>query len=497
MIRTLIKFATALPPIIGLLVPAFARSEVPVQAWVQRYSRSSNTVDQAWAVAVDQDNNAIVTGGSATIKYSPAGMPLWTNLYLPGVARAVAVDGSNDIAVTGNSMTIKYSSGGAALWTNFYPSGAAYAIAVDRSKNVIVTGDSAGNYATIKYSPVGQPLWTNRYDGAIHGADRATAVVVDGDESVIVTGYVFTRSLFPYDAYAYITIKYAGDGTPLWTNRYSASATSDDQASALAVDSDKNIIVTGASGILGFYDYATVKYSSTGVPLWTNRSNYSAQGNTYNYARALAVDLDNAVIVTGYVSDSGLNYHYVTVKYSNAGVPLWTNRYTGVEGRNDIPAGVVVDHGNNVIVTGWSAGGATSNDCATIKYTSAGIPLWTNRYNGPMNRNDFASGVAVDANGNIIVSGYSDGTDGSYDFVTMKYICVPEPVLTGLQLTNGAFQLRVDGLLQPGTLVIETSSNLTTWVPAFTNAISTNVLYYTDPNSSHRPSSHYRAFQFP
>ena len=52
-------------------------------------------------------------------------------------------------------------------------------------------------------------------------------------------------------------------------------------------------------------------------------------------------------------------------------------------------------------------------------------------------------------------------------------------------------------MLQPGTLVIEASTNLTGWAPAFTNTTPTNMLFYTDPDASNAPTRFYRAFQFP
>ncbi len=79
----------------------------------------------------------------------------------------------------------------------------------------------------------------------------------------------------------------------------------------------------------------------------------------------------------------------------------------------------------------------------------------------------------------------------------MKYICVLEPVLTGLQLTSGTFQMRVDDVLQPGTLVIEASTNLAGWSPVFTNTAPSNVLFYTDPDAGNHLGRYYRAFQFP
>jgi CTP:phosphocholine cytidylyltransferase-like protein len=483
---------------IFLLLPALTHAEVAVQAWLQCYNGPGNASDQARAAAVDGSNNVIVTGASATVKYSSGGVPLWTNLYNGGSAYALAVDSNDDVSVTGSPATIKYSSGGVPLWTNLYTGGTAYAMAVDGSNNVIVTGASSGDYATVKYSPAGLPLWTNRYNGPGNGNDRACAVAVDGSNNVIVTGYAYVRAGFPSDDYDYATIKYSSAGLPLWTNRYTKTASSDDEACALAVDGSNDVIVTGSSWNGSTDDYATIKYSSTGLPLWTNRYSYSAPGNNYDYARAVAVDTSNDVVVAGYSYDSGSVYHYATIKYSSAGLPLWTNRYSGSGNNNDILAAVAVDGSNNVIVTGWSVGSGTTNDYTTVKYSSAGMPLWTNRYNGPVNGDDRASAVAVDRSGNVIVTGYSTGSSGSYDFATIKYICVPSPVMTCFQSTNGTFQMRVDGVLQPGTLVIEASTNLSTnWAPVFTNTTPTNALFYTDPDAGSSPTRFYRAFQFP
>jgi hypothetical protein len=35
------------------------------------------------------------------------------------------------------------------------------------------------------------------------------------------------------------------------------------------------------------------------------------------------------------------------------------------------------------------------------------VPLWTNRYNGPGNGDDYAYAVGVDGNNNVIVTGAS------------------------------------------------------------------------------------------
>jgi hypothetical protein len=150
-------------------------------------------------------------------------------------------------------------------------------------------------------------------------------------------------------------------------------------------------------------------------------------------------------------------------------------------------------------VTGYSYASVGYPDYATIKYSSAGVPLWTNRYDGPGNSHDYAQATAVDHSGSVIVAGWSNGNDGNTDFATVKYVCVPSPVLTRLQPANGTFQMRADGVLQPGTLVIEACTNLSTtnWAPVFTNSTPTNVLFYTDPDAGSHLGRFYRTFQSP
>jgi uncharacterized delta-60 repeat protein len=523
---TLLKLTAAWPLAIFLLLPALAPAKTPVQSWVQPYHGPGTGDDNAAAVVMDGGNNVIVTGHSdgggstydyATIQYSSAGVPLWTNRYNgPGnsvdVAQAAAVDRNNDVVVTGYSTgtnsyydyaTIKYSSAGVPLWTNRYNGPAndwdkASAVAADSSNNVIVTGysigsGSAADYATIKYSSAGVPLWTNRYNGPGNSGDYASAVAVDGSNNVIVTGSSWGSG----SSYDYATIKYSSAGVPLWTNRYNGPGSYDDQAFALAVDGSNSVVVTGYAWYGSSYDYATVKYSSAGVPLWTNR--YNGPGNGNDWAAAVAVDGSNGVIVTGYSTNSATGYDYATVKYSSAGVPLWTNRFNGPGNSSDYASAVAVDSSNNVVVTGYSysSTNAGSSDYATIQYSSAGVPLWTNRFNGPGNGDDQASAVAVDRRGNIIIAGESVGSSGSYAFATVKYAFSGPPVLTGLNLASGAFQLRVDEVLQPGTLVIESSTNFAVWVPVLTNPTPTDVLFYTDPNAGSLPKRFYRAIQSP
>jgi len=70
---------------------------------------------------------------------------------------------------------------------------------------------------------------------------------------------------------------------------------------------------------------------------------------------------------------------------------------------------LAVDANGDVYVTGGSSSGYDNFDYATLKYSSAGVPLWTNRYNGPANRGDSGRAIAVGPSGDVYVSGWASG----------------------------------------------------------------------------------------
>ena len=61
---------------------------------------------------------------------------------------------------------------------------------------------------------------------------------------------------------------------------------------------------------------------------------------------------------------------------------------------------IAVDSAGNVFVTGWSRDDSGDFGYATVAYSGAGVPLWTNRYDGPG-----PGGLTANGNG----SGSNDG----------------------------------------------------------------------------------------
>lgn len=365
----------------------------------------------------------------------------WVQHYGSGLApsydeaTALVVDGSGNVYIAGftsgrplglDYFTVKNSPAGAELWRAAYDGpdhgeDYAMAIAVDAGGNVYVTGYSWGanssyDYATVKYNSAGVQQWTQRYDGPDNSGDAAYALGVDGAGNVYVTGESFSTSTYS----DWATIKYNSSGAQQWVQRYDGTGNYNDHAYDLAIDGAGNVYVTGRSyGSGSYYDYATLKYGNDGTQQWVQR--YDGSGNDYDYALDLALDASGNVYITGYTYSSATRYDYATLKYNNAGVQQWVQTYNGPGNDYDIATVVAVDASGNVFVTGYSTGSGSRYDFATIKYDNAGAQQWVQRNNGSGNDYDYGLGLDLDASGNVYVAGYSYVPGASYDYVAIKY----------------------------------------------------------------------------
>jgi len=364
-------------------------------------------------------------------------------------AVAVAVDSMGNIYVVGESRdvssdsdyaTIKYDADGFWQWTARYngPGNSiewpAWCIAVDASGNVYVTGASQSSsydnfdFATIKYDTNGTELWVARYNGPGNHTDTAEALTIDASGNVYVTGSSASSSSGDND---FATIKYDTNGNQLWVARYNGPTNGGDSGEAITVDEWGNVYVTGSSdGGSSDTDYATIKYAANGDQLWVAR--YNGPRDTLDSPDAISVDTWGNVYVAGNISyyrnGSFLHRDYATVKYDAFGNQLWEAIYASSRKKDDHFRAMALDASGNVYVTGLSEGSGTERDYVTIKYDTNGNQLWLRLYNGPGNWSDIAYDIALDESGNVYVTGCSMNSPPSdyydtstYDYATIKY----------------------------------------------------------------------------
>ena len=188
-------------------------------------------------------------------------------------------------------------------------------------------------------------------------------------------------------------------------------------ATAIAVDGSGNVYVTGAStSDTGRFDYVTIKDNSAGQQQWVAYDD--GPENSDDIATAIAIDGAGNTYVTGY-SYGSVGSDYATIKYNSAGQQQWARRYNGPANYRDQATAIAVDAIGNVYVTGVSVDSG-GYDYATINDDAAGLQQWIARYNGPGDFDDIPTAMAIDGAGNTYVTGYSRGSVGE-DYATIKY----------------------------------------------------------------------------
>jgi uncharacterized delta-60 repeat protein len=428
-----------------------------VQQWASHYRSVEQVLDKPEALAIGRNGNVYVTGVShdaltgetgdyVTIKYNSTGEEQWVQRYNGPANRddhaiAIAVDAFDYIYVTGSSRsgsagsnisdyaTIKYDSAGLVQWiarfnNSGYSSDQPAALAVDETGNVFVTGTigfvSHGAYATVKYNADGVQQWVARYRRSPQ--NFAVALALDGLGNVYVTG----RS--GLDLYDFATVKYNADGVQQWEALYDGSLNSNEEVSDLAVDAAGNVYVTGKTGYFE-NGFATIKYTAEGREAWVDSvSGLDLIGNPDTRVRLALDDYGNVHVACSLYFRRDLqgtiphDLDYTTVKYDPNGVEQWHVRYDESRAAFDQATAFAVGASGNIHVTGASLDSNTIGEYATIKYNSAGVKQWVSRFGGQTNGSEVSKALALDASGNIYVTGSSHRSESSsYDFVTLKY----------------------------------------------------------------------------
>jgi uncharacterized delta-60 repeat protein len=405
------------------------------------------------SITVDSSSNVYLGGdgivppgnydGFVVVKLNSSGALVWTGYEDPGSKGGylqtvqVGVDGSGNAFLSGTAAasgtgndyyTVMFDSSGATAWSQRYdgpPNNPVFiAMAMDPLGNVVTLGASDdattfSDFVTTKYSDAGSVLWSMRYDGPSHGNDTPYAMAIDAAGNIYVAGL----------ADGLITvIKYdAADGHELWAAPATHAGTLNRGRACLAFDSAGNLYLVGSINGSGGSDYLLLKFNPATGGITGDWTYDSVVGGTSGNDRGIGIAIDAAdnIYLTGQsrISPSS-NFDIMTIKFDTSlGTATWEARYDGPGHGSDSPFSISTDDLGNVIVLGNSPGAAFDSDMVTIKYSSMGTQLWVDRFDGAAHASDSAYGLAVDAAGNIHVTGGSSesSSSGMQDYITIKY----------------------------------------------------------------------------
>jgi|WetSurMetagenome_2_1015567.scaffolds.fasta_scaffold51806_2 hypothetical protein len=361
---------------------------------------------------------------------------LWTYFYdgtassLDGT-RDLLLDNSGNVYAAGNTASngkdiilIKYSSNGDSLWSYIFSSGNFaddYFLSMEQSDSgfiylacCAITIQRA--FFIIKLSPDGNLIWTKQISDMIGESNnkQTKRLKVDANGNVYFTG---TKD------FNFLTVKLNPSGDTLWTKSYGNSGYTYDDASALTIDDEQNVYVTGKQMINGSYDFCTIKYNTNGEQQWAK--NYDGPAHSTDYSYAITTDqIGNVYVVGSSFIDGASNTDFCIIKYNSVGDTLWVRNYDGSENLGDEAFLIYLDENNNLFVGGNIYAGnpnssGSGTDFCVLQYSLSGDLERSFIYNGAGNDEDYLNDFTFDNSGNIYLTGESFTDNNSY-----RDICV-------------------------------------------------------------------------
>jgi len=361
----------------------------------------------------------------------------WPKIYDKGIedySSAITIDTQGNIIVTGYTgyfendtevldfLTVKYDSEGNELWNTTFDSGTydyAWDIVSDSEDNIIVLGFNWTTYGDlqnlsiyfqlVKYNKNGVEQWSLSYHIGID--NYPGGITVDSNDCIIINGGYGDLDQIDFSCW---TLKLDSDGLELWNQTFNEGII--DIGTDVTVDSNDNVVIGGMS--LSFFGqgYSAIKYDSNGNKISVHRFNRGNQPN------AIALDSNDNIILTGQAfSQESNSSTWYTLKSGKNGNLLWTREYDS--GDTDIAEDVSIDSNGNIITVGWSSFYKKDNyeQCAII-YDKDGKEFCMKR----PNIHGFISGVAIDNNDRIIITGTMD-KGNNWDYYTNIFFDVTPP----------------------------------------------------------------------
>jgi hypothetical protein len=284
----------------------------------------------------------------------------------------------------------------------------------------------------------GTHLWSMPLGGTVYGdIVLPSATAVDRDGNVAVVGsFAGTVDLGGSPLMAQGTADmfvalYSSAGVHRWSRRIGGIY--DDYGGAVAFDASGNVYVAGRFSdtvtfgganltSAGGFDVGLAKYSPTGAHVWSQRFG----GTSWDEPTHLAVDGAGNVLMAGQFAGtadfggaaltSAGSFDGFLAKYSGTGALAWAKRVGGTAA--DIVTSLALDGSGNPTAVGYFAGTANfgganlasagANDIVVARYSAAGAHQWSVRFGDAFEQR--AHDVAVDATGNVVVTGYFTGT---------------------------------------------------------------------------------------
>ncbi|MER7466539.1 calcium-binding protein [Streptomyces sp. NPDC097981] len=389
------------------------------------------------------------TGGKVTTDFG-GGLNEFANAVVVQTdGKIIAVGGSDtglgsDFALarynTNGSLDTTFGTGGK-VTTDFGGTDAAFGVVVQPNGKIVTAGYSdaggtASDFALARYNTDGSldttfgtggkvttDFGTGRNDVANGVALQTNGKIVAVGSSALGTANDFALARYntngsldtAFGTGGKVITDFGGDG---------------DIASAVALQTNGQIVAAGLSNSSGTFDFALARYNTNGSldpTFGTGGTVTTSFGGTNNWAFGVKVQSDGKIVAAGFSNSSG-SFDFALARYNTNGSldPTFGTGGTVTTdfGGFDIAFGVAVQTNGQIVVAGYSDSGGTF-DFALARYNTNGSLDPTFGTGGKVTTDfggfDAAFAVALQADGKIVAAGSSDSS-GTSDFALARYM---------------------------------------------------------------------------
>jgi hypothetical protein len=135
---------------------------------------------------------------------------------------------------------------------------------------------------------------------------------------------------------------------------------------------------------------------------------------------ASAIDNNENLIVVGNTVNSSNTTDVQITKYTSDGVVLWQEIYNGSANGNDYGVQLKINSSNEIFIAATLEEN-TGVDFGVLKYSPNGSLIWSNSWNGSTNGIDIPADLDIDNSGNIYLVGGTESSNGMSDYAVVQF----------------------------------------------------------------------------
>ena len=255
----------------------------------------------------------------------------------------------------------------------------------------------------------GDLAWQRVYNGAGNGDDAYYAASAAPNGGVYAAGSTIATTQ------DFLIARYGANGKLVWRRIWDDAQAGNDAIEATAAAPGGGLVVAGYAAPFTQV-IAVARYSAAGKQLWVRL--YDDGGADLQLAEKVAVDAAGDVYALAQDVTAATGDDIALLKYSPSGTLRWVHHYASAG--DDFANGIALDARGDVYVTGSTAG-TRGSDVLTIKYSPSGARRWARIYDGPGGGDDDGAAVAVTHAGMAYVAGFATGVSTGRDAVVLAY----------------------------------------------------------------------------